>query len=85
MSEYEIRLNKGSIFKNSYKKQDTHPDYKGKINVDGVIKEISLWVNETAKGVKYFGVRIDDEWKKEEEKEVADTDNTEPQNDDLPF
>ena len=41
----EIKNNKGSIFKNDYKTKDTHPDYKGKMVVDGVNKDIAVWFN----------------------------------------
>jgi len=34
----ETKVNGGAIFKNE-KKADTHPDYKGTINVDGQDKE----------------------------------------------
>jgi uncharacterized protein (DUF736 family) len=45
--------NTGAIFKND-KKADNHPDYKGKINVDGVDKEIALWVKTSKDGTKNF-------------------------------
>lgn len=57
MAEYN-NINKGSIFKNDYKKLETHPDYRGKINVDGADKEISLWVKESKDGKKFFSVSI---------------------------
>ena len=51
----ETKVNGGAIFKNE-KKADTHPDYKGTINVDGQDKEIALWVKQSAKGTTYFSV-----------------------------
>jgi len=62
---FEIKENKGSIFKNDYKKEDKHPDYKGKINVEGKIYDIGLYLNETKEGKKYFGVSIQKEYIKE--------------------
>ena len=53
----ETKLNSGAIFKNN-KSKETQPDYRGTINVDGADKEISLWVKESAKGVKYFSAVI---------------------------
>jgi uncharacterized protein (DUF736 family) len=62
----ETKQNTGAIFKNE-KKADTHPDYKGTINVDGVDKEIALWVKQSAKGTTYFSVKISEPYKKAEE------------------
>lgn len=35
--------NKGSIWKNDDKQKDTHPDFKGSLNVDGVEYWVSAW------------------------------------------
>jgi tRNA splicing ligase len=51
----EQKNNTGAIFKNDYKKTDSQPDYKGKAVIDGVQKEVALWLNESKDGVKYFG------------------------------
>jgi uncharacterized protein (DUF736 family) len=61
----ETKQNGGAIFKNE-KKADTHPDYKGTINVDGQEKEIALWVKQSAKGTTYFSVKISEPYKKTE-------------------
>jgi len=50
----EQKNNTGAIFKNNYKKTDSQPDYKGKAVIDGVEKEVALWLNESKNGVKYF-------------------------------
>ena len=50
----EQKNNTGAIFKNNYKKTDSQPDYKGKALIDGVEKEVALWLNESKNGVKYF-------------------------------
>ena len=62
----ETKVNEGAIFKNE-KKADTHPDYRGTINVDGQDKEIALWVRQSAKGTTYFSVKISEPYKKTEE------------------
>ena len=87
---YEIKENSGSIFKNEHKTEDKHPNYKGKINVDGTIKEIALWLTESKDGTKkYFSVKIQDEYIKPEstEKHNSETgsDEKELPDDDLPF
>ena len=49
MSNYD-NTNRGVLFKNDRKEKDTHPDYKGSINADGVEYWISAWMKEGAKG-----------------------------------
>jgi len=73
--------NSGAIFKNNYKKADTHPDYKGKMNVDGKEKEVALWVRETKTGEKFFSMAISEPYKPEAMVEDLQTLKT----DDLPF
>ena len=49
----EQKNNTGAIFKNNYKKTDSQPDYKGKAVIDGVEKEVALWLTESKNGVKW--------------------------------
>jgi len=49
MKQYD-NTNRGVLFKNNRKAKDSQPDYTGKINVDGVDKEISAWIKSGAKG-----------------------------------
>ena len=39
----ETRINTDAIFKNDNKKAENHPDYKGKVNVNGKDMEVALW------------------------------------------
>jgi uncharacterized protein (DUF736 family) len=50
----EAKNNSGAIFKNDKKTKETHPDYRGKVMVNGKEMEVALWVKESAKGLKYF-------------------------------
>lgn len=76
-------MNSGAIFKNDKKTSDKAPDYKGKINVDGVDKAIALWMRESASGVKYFSVKIEEPYQPKATAERTYS-STEPSND-LPF
>jgi hypothetical protein len=60
---YEHKINSGSIFKNDYKQNPNQPDYKGQVNVDGVMKDIALWVKDGQKG-KFFSVSIQEPYRK---------------------
>jgi hypothetical protein len=70
------------IFKNNKRQKDTHPEYTGKINVEGKEYDISLWVKEGKNG-KFFSGTIKEPYKKEPElKSFSEKINTE---NDLPF
>ena len=62
----ETRINTGAIFKNDNKKTDNHPDYKGKVNVNGKEMEVALWMKTSAKGVKFFSVSFSEPFVKSE-------------------
>ena len=76
----EQKQNTGAIFKNNKKEKETHPDYRGKINVDGVEKEIALWVNTSKNGLQYFSASISEPYVAEEKHESKSEDFN-----DLPF
>lgn len=40
----ETKNNTGAIFKNDKKTSEAHPDYKGKVNVNGKDMEVALWL-----------------------------------------
>ena len=46
----ENKTNTGAIFKNTNKKAENHPDYKGKVNVNGKEMEVALWVKQGKNG-----------------------------------
>ena len=50
----ENKMNSGAIFKNTNKKADNHPDYKGKVNVNGKEMEVALWVKKSNGGGNTF-------------------------------
>jgi len=82
----EQKDNTGAIFKNDYKKSEQQPDYKGKAMVNGQMKEMAMWLNESKNGSKYFSVKFSEPWKAEAEAEAPKQNM--PQdlpNSDLPF
>lgn len=56
MTEYDNR-NRGALFKNNRKAADTHADYTGTLNINGVDHWISAWVKEGRQG-KFFSLSI---------------------------
>jgi len=57
MSDYD-NTDKGALFKNDKKETDSHPDYKGSINVEGKDYWLSSWINTSKKGVKYMSLSV---------------------------
>lgn len=57
MSQEYDNTNRFTLFRNDRKEKDTHPDYTGTINVDGVEFYLSAWLKEGRKG-KFFSGSI---------------------------
>lgn len=53
--------NSGVLFRNDRKDSDAHPDYTGKIDINGQQFWLSAWLNEQLKGEnagrKYFSIK----------------------------
>jgi len=86
MPSYEHRENSGALFRNKRKEQETHPDYKGEMNVDGKMFWLNAWLNTSKTGEKYFSMRLTP---KEEQREkpslrVVGSNDPDP-NDEIPF
>lgn len=79
----ETKNNSGAIFKNDKKTAETHPDYKGKVNVNSKEMEVALWLKTSQAGMKYFSASFSEPYVKpvltEIPLKVDDSD------DDLPF
>ena len=79
----ETKNNSGAIFKNDKKTAETHPDYKGKVTVNGKEMEVALWLKTSQAGKKYFSATFQEPYVKpvltEIPLKVDDSD------DDLPF
>lgn len=59
MAEYEMKDNTFTLFKNTKKDSEKHPDYTGEIMVNGKKERLSAWINEAKSGLKYISGRID--------------------------
>ena len=55
--EYD-NTNRGALFRNEQRKSDTHPEYKGSINIDGEEYWLSAWVKTAKTGNKFFSLSV---------------------------
>jgi hypothetical protein len=74
----ENKTNTGAIFKNTNKSKETHPDYKGKVNVNGKEMEVALWVKQGKNG-SFFSASFSEPYVAPTQSQPIET------NDDLPF
>ncbi len=89
---YEAKEGDVSIFKNSKKTEDKHPDYTGKALIKGETMYLSLWLKQREGGEVFFSGRIEPR-RERQETPVEDpfnpkTDKPKAQaqpTDDLPF
>jgi hypothetical protein len=50
--------NKGVLFPNQNRQKETHPHYKGEINIEGTEYWISGWSNVSKNGKKYLSMNV---------------------------
>ena len=55
---YEMKEGSGSLFKNTRKTTETHPDFTGSIMLNGKEHWFSAWVKESPKAGKFFSVSV---------------------------
>ena len=88
MNKQYDNSNSGTLGKNKRKEKDSHPDYSGQINVNGVGFWLSAWLKENKEtGEKFFSLSVKP---KEERSEVyGDTKKAgagrAPMDDEIPF
>lgn len=56
MTTYD-NTNRGTLGKNQRREKDTHPEYTGQIDIDGVGYWLSAWVKEGQSG-KFFSLSV---------------------------
>lgn len=57
MADYEMKDNSFSLFKNDKKTEDNHPDYTGKIRIDGRELRLAAWVK-SKDGKAFFSGKV---------------------------
>jgi hypothetical protein len=56
MTQFD-NTNRGTLFKNDRKESDSHPDYKGSINVNGEELWLSAWIKDGKSG-KFMSLSV---------------------------
>ncbi len=84
MTQYD-NTNRGVLFKNDRREQDSHPHYRGSINVGGEEFWLSAWLKESEKGkFMSLSVKPKDEAPKQAAPKKAAAKSEVP-NDEIPF
>lgn len=74
-----------ALFKNNYKQQEIHPDYRGNGKTpDGAELDIAAWVRKDKNGNSYFSVKVGPK-RDSAPKPAATQAAPAPSTDDLPF
>jgi hypothetical protein len=55
---YTPKEGSGSLFKNTRKTTDNHPDYNGTIMLQGKEHYLSAWIKESPKVGKFFSISV---------------------------
>lgn len=60
---FDIKDNTGKAFINNYRTMESHPNFKGKLKVDGVVKDVSIWKKLDKNGKEFLSISVQPEWK----------------------
>ena len=61
MTEFKHKELEGSLFLNNFKERDQHPDYTGKLVVEGKTYQIACRKNQTKSGSDYFKLKLSED------------------------
>ena len=58
MTQQYDNTNRGALFRNNRKEQDSHPDHTGSINIDGKEFYLNAWIKTSQSGNKFFSLSV---------------------------
>ena len=64
MNQYD-NTNSGALFTNKNRKEEKHPNYTGKLNVNGKEYQLSGWIKETKTGEQFLSLKLSEPFQKE--------------------
>lgn len=84
---YSHKVNSGSLFNNTRKTKDKHPDRSGTINIEGRLFFIDGWLKQDKRGNPWLSlsVKLMDRQPAQQEPKRKPTGTIEDMPDDLPF
>ncbi len=77
---YELKPGQGTFFKNDKGDNAARPDYRGEVNVAGMMYKISGWIKEGKSGLKYMSLSVE-----EPQEKAAEPAKKAAVEDDIPF
>ena len=77
--------NRGALFKNERKTEDTHADYTGTLDVGGKNYWLNAWLKTSKAGTKYLSVSVKPKEAAAANKPKAQAGGGAPYNDEIPF
>lgn len=59
MGQLKLDTNRGLVFVNTKRERETHSQYKGEVDVEGMRYIIDIWESTSMAGKPYFKVRLE--------------------------
>ena len=82
--EYD-NTNRGALFRNNRKEQDSQPDHTGSINIDGKEYYLNAWIKTSQNGNKFFSLSVKPKDAKQSQLESPAQALPSEHGDDIPF
>ena len=85
MTQQYDNTNRGALFRNNRKEQDSQPDHTGSINVDGKEYFLNAWIKTSQSGNKFFSLSVKPKDAKQSQLESPAQALPSEHGDDIPF
>ncbi len=84
MSDYD-NTNTGALYKNDKEGNEKRPDYKGTVDVEGVVYNVSSWIRTSKGGQKYMSLKLEKKEGGSAKKAAPQKQSAADMDDDIPF